>query len=218
MGIPNDLPGFDYLCVTGTSSTYTDFGGGGGPSSGYDISNCQVDYTSSKCTETKRYVNNTVGCSACSTGAYGSASGYHRNPTCAYCDENYRYVSNDYCVRCPSDRIGGTGPHQNDTCVCKAGLWDDGTNCNECPCSGTTAYPGDIDACYLVGGSRVVMKVALIPLKKKDNVIILDIMIKNLPVIPAFLFYWHWGCNFLYFFYIYPCYGWNYKNSRCTRK
>lgn len=33
------------------------------------------------------------------------------------------------------------------------------------------------------------MKVALIPLKKKDNVIILDIMIKNLPVIPAFLFH-----------------------------
>ncbi len=44
------------------------------------------------------------------------------------------------------------GPHQNDTCVCKAGLWDDGTNCNECPCSGTAAYPGDIDACYLVAG------------------------------------------------------------------
>lgn len=152
MGIPNDLPGFDYLCVTGTSSTYTDFGGGVGPSSGYDISNCQVDYTSSKCAANKRYVNNTLGCSACSTGAYGSASGYHRNATCAYCDENYRYVSNNNCLRCPSDRIGGTGPHQNDTCVCKAGLWDDGTNCNECPCSGTAAYPGDIDACYLVAG------------------------------------------------------------------
>lgn len=154
-GRPKDLPGFDYICVTGSSTTYKDFGSGAGPSSGYDIANCQVNVSSSKCSPTKRYVNETTGCTACGDGAYAttSTSGYHRNAVCAYCDPSYRYVSNNVCVACSSDRwTGVTEPHQRDTCYCKDGKWDDGTNCNECPCGGTTAWPGDIDACYLASG------------------------------------------------------------------
>ena len=152
MGIPNDLPGFDYLCVTGTSSTYTDFGGGVGPSSGYDISNCQVDYTSSKCAANKRYVNNTVGCSACSTGAYGSASGYHtgtrynlyHHPTSQLCKHRYHFDAALFRQLCQMDIV-------NNYYLKHIYNFRRNTHTSH-SCGGTAAYPGDIDACYLVAG------------------------------------------------------------------
>lgn len=149
-GSPADLPDVQYVCAIGTGTTEANFGF----TYGYNITDCQLNDSSSRCDYRHRY--NGSRCVLCGNYAYADtdSSGYHRYTTCAYCAPGYKKIADNECEACPSDRLPYSDvPHQSDMCgPCRDG-WDDGTNCHPCPCGGSVGwYFGDITSCALYDG------------------------------------------------------------------